>query len=79
MVPGFEPLDFPGLSPEQKMAFIEAAFNPRAPGTPGFPAWLEAMRPVPGMRVNLQLISDPAMHRRLLAVGFKMRPYGLRP
>lgn len=78
-VPGFEPLDAPGLTPAQKLAFLEAAFAfPAADAASStWAAWRAALSPpVPGLRVNrAALRQGPATLAGKSVAGFKMRPY----
>lgn len=73
-VPGFEPLDAPGLSPAQKLAFMEAAFT--FPATPtAFAAWRRELLPAPHIRVNRTLVRDFGQLEGKTVAGFKLRPY----
>lgn len=76
-VPGFEPLDFPGLSAQQKLAFLEATFAfPAAPA--GHAAWRAALTPpLPGLRVDRQALRSFAQLAHKSVSGFKLRPYVL--
>ena len=75
-VPGFEPLEIDAVSAAQKLAFMDAVWRvPRAPAE--FPAWRDALLPVPGIRVNRTAVRDFAAveARDYRFAGFKLRPY----
>ena len=75
-VPGFEPLEIDAVSAAQKLAFVDAVWRvPRAPAE--FPAWRDALLPVPGIRVNRTAVRDFAAveARDYRFAGFKLRPY----
>lgn len=72
---GFEPLDSPGLSADQKLAFFEAVFSfPDSPAA--FPAWRAALAPpVPGLRVERQALRSFSQLAGKSVAGFKLRPF----
>lgn len=73
-VPGFEPLDFPGLSPAEKTAFMEAVFT-FPPNEARHGAWRrEILR---GKRINRSQLASYAQLAGKTVAGFKMRPYTL--
>lgn len=71
---GFEPLDSPGLSPTQKLAFLEAAWT--FPPTPQeFPQWRRELIPSPHIRVNRTLVRHFEQLSGKTVAGLKLRPY----
>lgn len=72
---GFEPLDSPGLSANQKLAFFEAVFSfPASPAA--FPAWRASLAPpVPGLRVERQAVRSFSQLAGKSVAGFKLRPF----
>eukprot|EP00887_Chlorella_sp_A99_P003192 scaffold9.g3192.t1 len=81
LVPGFEPLDVPGMNQAQKLAFseravVEATFTfPADPAA--FPAWRRELLPPPATRVNRSALSSFSQLAGKTSAGFKMRPYVL--
>lgn len=76
-VPGFEPLDVAGLTPEQKVEFLSATFSfPRTAAA--WPAWRAALAPsVPGLRVDHKALRSYDQLEGKSVAGFKLRPYML--
>lgn len=77
-IPGFEPLDADGLSPAQKLAFLQATFAfPKSPAD--YPAWRDALAPpgMPGLRMERGALRRWAQLAGKTVSGFKMRPYVL--
>jgi hypothetical protein len=73
-IPGFEPLDFPGLSAAAKTAFMEAVFT-FPPSEAQHAGWRrEVLR---GKRIDRSQLADHAQLANKTVAGFKMRPYTL--
>lgn len=71
-IPGFEPLDYPGLTAAQKIAFMEAAFTFPADAA-RFGAWRQEL--LRGKRVDRAQVQQFAQLAGKTVAGFKMRPY----
>ena len=81
-IPGFEPLDVPGLTGEQKLDFLHATFSvPRSKAA--FHAWRAALLQPSGNgsgaapRVNRLAVASFDHIKVKTSAGFKMRPYVL--
>ncbi|KAI3429348.1 hypothetical protein D9Q98_005443 [Chlorella vulgaris] len=73
-VPGFEPLDFPGITAAQKTAFIDAAFTfPR--NAAAFISWRQEL--MQAKRVDRSKLTTFSQLAGKTVAGFKMRPYTL--
>jgi hypothetical protein len=73
-VPGFEPLDSPGITAAQKTAFIDAAFTfPH--NAAAFSSWRQEL--LQAKRVDRSKLTTFSQLAGKTVAGFKMRPYTL--